>query len=85
MTRGTPDSRFVPGDEVIVTDGPLIRYRGRITGRAFGDLTFGNEAVWEVRFPGVSHASALRDSILAPATSESDDDVMSPLRKVSCP
>jgi len=76
-----PDSRFAPGDPVVVVDGPLIRYRGTIEGRAFGDLTFGGEAVWSVRFPGVAHPSRLRESFLAPAPSPSDDDVMSPLRK----
>lgn len=74
-----PDGRFVPGDEVIVLEGPLIRYRGEIVSRAA--MLFGDEPVWRVRFPGVARLSELRESYLAPVPRESDDDVMSPLRR----
>lgn len=60
-----PDSRFTIGDRVVVTDGPLIRYRGQIVARS--PATYDNEPVWEVRFPGVLRTSPLRESFLAPA------------------
>lgn len=81
-------ARFAVGDPVVVSDGPLARYRGHIIASA---PPIKGEPYWCVRFPGVLRVSTLGESILAPdprgvpLPSPSDDDVMSPLRNIALP
>jgi transcription elongation factor len=79
-----PDSRWVPGDRVMVISGSE---RGRVgTIKAPTEFAFDGCRCWRICFDDDDlRQPAIRDDFLAPAPTKSDEDVLGPLRNISLP
>jgi hypothetical protein len=76
-------SWLAKGRRVMVINGAC---RGDV-GEARGPspYTFDGERVWFVQLDGFKYQSQIRETFLVPEPTQSDDDVLGPLRRVSCP
>lgn len=77
------DSRWTIGDEVMVINGSERGSCGVIKGPT--KHSFDGETCWAVLLAGTGYVRTIRESFLAPVPARSDEDVLGPLRSVTCP
>lgn len=81
MTAGP---RFCVGDRILIVAGMSRGLVGRIVGPSIH--RWDGDHVWAVRLDAEPQRDAhIREEMMAPEPSESDEDVMGPLRRVRCP
>lgn len=73
-----PDSRFTPGDRILVAQGSARGLVGAIAGPSKYNWT--GDVMWRVALDGDPHEHNIRESFMVPEPSKGDEDVLASLR-----